>query len=124
MKVKILSYHAVAAWRWDMPEDDDCGICRVQFDVSSPVGVTVDIMLTWFQSWDSVLIRFIWFVAMHCLDTWINQESSQGRCPMCRQGTRTRSSLLSFSVVLMETVFRIKGTAEQSEVQPEQTAQS
>jgi hypothetical protein len=43
---------------------------------------------------------------------------------MCRQGTRTRPSLLSFSVVLMETVFRIKGTAEQSEVQSEQTAQS
>ncbi|KAI4721873.1 hypothetical protein E4T48_01823 [Aureobasidium sp. EXF-10727] len=35
MKVKILSYHAVAAWRWDMPEDDDCGICRVQFDGST-----------------------------------------------------------------------------------------
>jgi anaphase-promoting complex subunit 11 len=36
MKVKILSYHAVAAWRWDMPEDDDCGICRVQFDGTCP----------------------------------------------------------------------------------------
>jgi hypothetical protein len=43
---------------------------------------------------------------------------------MCRQGTRTHSILISFCVVLMETVFRIKGTAEQSEVQPEQTAQS
>ena len=69
------------------------------------VVVVVNIMLIWAQSWDSVLIRFIWFVLMlrhfwlmiltlvkHCLDTWINQESSQGRCPMCRQGTRTRYS--------------------------------
>jgi hypothetical protein len=61
MKVKILSYHAVAAWRWDMPEDDDCGICRVQFDGTCPKckfpgddcpiskyfpGVTVNIVLT------------------------------------------------------------------------------
>jgi hypothetical protein len=36
MKVNILSYHAVAAWRWNMPEDDDCGICRVQFDGTCP----------------------------------------------------------------------------------------
>ncbi|KAI4852733.1 hypothetical protein E4T44_01293 [Aureobasidium sp. EXF-8845] len=68
MKVKILSYHAVAAWRWDMPEDDDCGICRVQFD---------------------------------------------GTCPKCK-----------FPGDDCPIIFRIKGTAEQSEVQPEQTAQS
>ncbi|GAB7353709.1 hypothetical protein MBLNU459_g4112t1 [Dothideomycetes sp. NU459] len=37
MKVKITSYQAVAAWRWDMPEDDDvCGICRVQYDGTCP----------------------------------------------------------------------------------------
>jgi len=36
MKVKITSYHAVAAWRWDMPDDDLCGICRVQFDGTCP----------------------------------------------------------------------------------------
>lgn len=35
MKVNIKRWHAVAAWRWDMPEDDDlCGICRVQFDMA------------------------------------------------------------------------------------------
>lgn len=36
MKVKIVSWHAVAAWRWDMPEDEVCGICRVQFDGTCP----------------------------------------------------------------------------------------
>lgn len=45
---------------------------------------------------------------------------------MCRQGTRTQTSLVGHLriVVLIETVFRIKGTVDQSEVQPEQTAQS
>lgn len=32
MKVKIKSWNAVAAWRWDMPEDDMCGICRNPYD--------------------------------------------------------------------------------------------
>ncbi|CCX07929.1 Similar to Anaphase-promoting complex subunit 11; acc. no. Q9UT86 [Pyronema omphalodes CBS 100304] len=36
MKVKIKSYTACAAWRWDVPEDDVCGICRVQFDGTCP----------------------------------------------------------------------------------------
>ena len=26
----------MATWRWDMPEDDVCGICRVQFDGTCP----------------------------------------------------------------------------------------
>lgn len=36
MKVKIKKWHAVATWRWDMPEDEVCGICRVQFDGTCP----------------------------------------------------------------------------------------
>ena len=36
MKVKIKEWNAVASWRWDMPEDDVCGICRVQFDGTCP----------------------------------------------------------------------------------------
>jgi Anaphase-promoting complex subunit 11 RING-H2 finger len=36
MKVKIKNWHAVATWRWDMPEDEVCGICRVQFDGTCP----------------------------------------------------------------------------------------
>src|SRR5215469_16065062 len=27
MKVKIKRWDAVAAWRWNMPDDDMCGIC-------------------------------------------------------------------------------------------------
>ena len=36
MKVTIQQWNAVATWRWDMPEDDVCGICRVQFDGTCP----------------------------------------------------------------------------------------
>ena len=36
MKVTIREWNAVASWRWDMPEDDVCGICRVQFDGTCP----------------------------------------------------------------------------------------
>ncbi|CAD0110273.1 unnamed protein product [Aureobasidium uvarum] len=115
MKVKILSYHAVAAWRWDMPEDDDCGICRVQFDGTCPKckfpGDDCPIIMGQcthsFHMVHSIIHAsqsIILTCTKHCLDTWINQESSQGRCPMCRQ------------------VFRIKGTADQSEAQPEQTS--
>lgn len=32
MKVIIKKWNAVAAWRWDMPEDDMCGICRNPYD--------------------------------------------------------------------------------------------
>jgi len=34
MKVTFTAYHAVAEWKWDLPEDSDdtCGICRVEFE--------------------------------------------------------------------------------------------
>lgn len=36
MKVKIKKWNAVATWRWDLPEDDVCGICQVHFDGTCP----------------------------------------------------------------------------------------
>jgi hypothetical protein len=36
MKVKITKWNAVATWRWDIPEDDVCGICQVHFDGTCP----------------------------------------------------------------------------------------
>ncbi|KAL4919067.1 anaphase-promoting complex subunit 11 RING-H2 finger-domain-containing protein [Aspergillus aurantiobrunneus] len=36
MKVTLKEWNAVATWRWDMPEDEVCGICRVQFDGTCP----------------------------------------------------------------------------------------
>ncbi|KAJ4291479.1 ubiquitin-protein ligase Anaphase Promoting Complex [Collariella sp. IMI 366227] len=36
MKVKITQWNAVATWRWNIPEDDVCGICQVHFDGTCP----------------------------------------------------------------------------------------
>lgn len=36
MKVKIKKWAGVATWRWDIPEDDVCGICQIHFDGSCP----------------------------------------------------------------------------------------
>ena len=36
MKVTIKEWNAVATWRWDIPEDDVCGICQVHFDGTCP----------------------------------------------------------------------------------------
>ena len=36
MKVTIKQWNAIATWRWDMPDDEVCGICRVQFDGTCP----------------------------------------------------------------------------------------
>lgn len=36
MKVKIKKWAAVATWRWDIADDDVCGICQIHFDGSCP----------------------------------------------------------------------------------------
>ena len=36
MRVKIRKWNAVATWRWDIPDDDVCGICQVDFDGTCP----------------------------------------------------------------------------------------
>ncbi|QRD92389.1 putative anaphase promoting complex subunit Apc11 [Aspergillus flavus] len=79
MKVTIKEWNGVATWRWDMPEDDVCGICRVQFDGTCPTCK--------FPGDDCSLLlgKCGHSFHMHCLMTWIQQESSKGLCPMCRQ---------------------------------------
>lgn len=36
MKVTLKRWDAIAIWKWDIPEDEVCGICRVQFDGTCP----------------------------------------------------------------------------------------
>ena len=33
---RINSWHAVAVWRWDVPNEEVCGICHVAFDGCCP----------------------------------------------------------------------------------------
>lgn len=81
MKVTIKEWNAVATWRWDMPDDEVCGICRVQFDGTCPtckfpgddcslcMSTTVPTLFfsaamvinrVFSQYWESVAIHFIW----------------------------------------------------------------
>ncbi|KAF3275430.1 ubiquitin-protein ligase Anaphase Promoting Complex [Orbilia oligospora] len=77
MKVKIKEWHAVATWRWDMPEDEVCGICRVDFDGCCPNCK--------YPGDDCPLIvgKCHHSFHLHCILSWINQESAKGLCPMC-----------------------------------------
>lgn len=36
MKVKITSWNSIATWRWDVPEEDVCGICQIHYDGTCP----------------------------------------------------------------------------------------
>jgi len=79
MKVKIIKWNAVATWRWDIPEDDVCGICQVHFDGTCPTCK--------YPGDDCSLLsgKCGHNFHMHCIVEWIKQETSKGQCPMCRQ---------------------------------------
>lgn len=81
MKVKIHSATLVATWSWSHPlaHDEVCGICRVAFDGTCPTckfpGDECPLLIGKCQH----------SFHMHCLLMWVQQESSRGLCPMCRQ---------------------------------------
>ncbi|KAK3367468.1 anaphase-promoting complex subunit 11 RING-H2 finger-domain-containing protein [Podospora didyma] len=79
MKVKIKKWNAVATWRWDLPEDDVCGICQVHFDGTCPACK--------YPGDDCSLLsgKCGHNFHMHCILEWIKQDSAKGQCPMCRQ---------------------------------------
>ncbi|KAI8806622.1 anaphase-promoting complex subunit 11 [Cladochytrium replicatum] len=79
MKVKIKSWNAVAQWKWDLKNDDVCGICRNAFDDCCPeCKVPGD---------DCPIItgKCTHVFHMHCLFKWISSESSRNQCPLDRQ---------------------------------------
>ncbi|KAL6136874.1 hypothetical protein ACLB2K_062169 [Fragaria x ananassa] len=86
MKVKILRFllgfqtewHAVAAWTWDA-QDETCGICRMAFDGCCP-----DCKLPGDDCpliWGACNHAF----HLHCILKWVNSQTSQAHCPMCRR---------------------------------------
>nr|XP_007149518.1 hypothetical protein PHAVU_005G076900g [Phaseolus vulgaris]ESW21512.1 hypothetical protein PHAVU_005G076900g [Phaseolus vulgaris] len=71
-------WHGVASWTWDA-QDETCGICRMAFDGCCP-----DCKL---PGDDCPLI---WGVCnhafhLHCILKWVNSQTSQAHCPMCRR---------------------------------------
>merc|ERR1712000_267693 len=79
MKVTIKTWNTVATWRWDISEDDVCGICQVHFDGTCPT--------CRFPGDDCSLLsgKCGHNFHMHCIMEWIKQEAAKGQCPMCRQ---------------------------------------
>jgi anaphase-promoting complex subunit 11 len=98
MKVVITQWTAVAAWRWDMPDDDMCGICRNPYDSTCSQcrypGEDCPLRkLSRNHLYLDILTQLIVMgecnhsFHMHCIIAWVRQATSQERCPMCRQGT-------------------------------------
>lgn len=78
MKVKILQWHGVASWTWDA-QDETCGICRMAFDGCCP-----DCKLPGDDCpliWGACNHAF----HLHCILKWVNSQTSQAHCPMCRR---------------------------------------
>ncbi|CAB4285052.1 unnamed protein product [Prunus armeniaca] len=73
-----LAWHAVASWTWDA-QDETCGICRMAFDGCCP-----DCKLP------GDVCPLIWGACnhafhLHCILKWVNSQTSQAHCPMCRR---------------------------------------
>lgn len=82
MKVRIKEWHGVATWHWKASQSGDelCGICRVPFDGTCPnckfPGDGCPLILG-----ETCTHNF----HLHCILQWLEQDSSKGLCPMCRQ---------------------------------------
>ncbi|XP_022632334.1 RING-box protein 1 [Vigna radiata var. radiata] len=76
--IVVARWHGIASWTWDA-QDETCGICRMAFDGCCP-----DCKL---PGDDCPLI---WGVCnhafhLHCILKWVNSQTSQAHCPMCRR---------------------------------------
>ncbi|XP_029124621.1 receptor like protein 21 [Cajanus cajan] len=73
-----LAWHAVSSWTWDA-QDETCGICRMAFDGCCP-----DCKLPGDDCpliWGACNHAF----HLHCILKWVNSQTSQAHCPMCRR---------------------------------------
>ncbi|XP_042972089.1 anaphase-promoting complex subunit 11 isoform X2 [Carya illinoinensis] len=78
---QALTWHAVASWTWDA-QDETCGICRMAFDGCCP-----DCKLPGDDCpliWGACNHAF----HLHCILKWVNSQTSQAHCPMCRREWR------------------------------------
>ncbi|XP_070017526.1 anaphase-promoting complex subunit 11 [Nicotiana sylvestris] len=78
LKEENRRWHAVASWTWDA-QDETCGICRMAFDGCCP-----DCKLPGDDCpliWGACNHAF----HLHCILKWVNSQTSQAHCPMCRR---------------------------------------
>uniref|UniRef100_M4D0B4 Anaphase-promoting complex subunit 11 n=1 Tax=Brassica campestris TaxID=3711 RepID=M4D0B4_BRACM len=78
LEVSFSMWHAVASWTWDA-QDETCGICRMPFDGCCPDCKLPgdDCPLIWGACNHSF--------HLHCILKWVNSQTSQAHCPMCRR---------------------------------------
>ncbi|KAI8916262.1 RING/U-box [Gorgonomyces haynaldii] len=83
--VKINSWKAVAHWKWNVPEDEVCGICRNKFEVCCPACKLPgdDCPLIWGEC--SHVFH------MHCLLKWTDEPTSNQLCPMDRRPWKVKT---------------------------------
>ncbi|KAL9411294.1 hypothetical protein AB3S75_044981 [Citrus x aurantiifolia] len=78
-------WHAVASWTWDA-QDETCGICRMAFDGCCP-----DCKLPGDDCpliWGACNHAF----HLHCILKWVNSQTPQAHCPMCRREWQFKGS--------------------------------
>lgn len=98
MRVRVQDYHAFTTWHWDLTagnedgnesqvSDEVCGICRVPFDGTCPQckypGDECPLVLG-----AGCTHNF----HLHCIMQWLEEPSSKGLCPMCRQNFTCKPS--------------------------------
>ncbi|KAL8153443.1 hypothetical protein V2J09_011203 [Rumex salicifolius] len=72
------AWHAVASWTWDA-QDEMCGICRLVFDGCCPdcKHPGDDCPIIWGQCNHAF--------HLHCILKWVNSQTPQAHCPLCRR---------------------------------------
>jgi anaphase-promoting complex subunit 11 len=135
MKVTIKQWNAVAAWRWDMPEDDMCGICRNPYDSTCskckyPGDDCPLLKGECHHSFHMVLAHLKVSLSIrlttekHCIFSWLRQEAAQEKCPMCRQ-RKPWPATCATGPLLIETSSAFKpkdANKEGQDAPPEDTA--
>lgn len=87
MKITINSITPVYSWHWSVPDDELCGICRISFDGTCPNCLYPG------DSCPLTIGTCHHAFHLHCIEKWLQQSSSRGLCPMCRQAFTTDESL-------------------------------
>ncbi|KAK6939374.1 Anaphase-promoting complex subunit 11, RING-H2 finger [Dillenia turbinata] len=106
-------WHAVASWTWDA-QDETCGICRMAFDGCCPdcklpgddCPLSKSRTSPSDDDWEFIsssailpvlLLAVVWFEGqivwgacnhsfhLHCILKWVNSQTPQAHCPMCRR---------------------------------------
>lgn len=109
MKITINSITPVYSWHWSVPDDELCGICRISFDGTCPNCLYPG------DSCPLTIGTCNHAFHLHCIEKWLQQSSSRGLCPMCRQAFTTDESLeVNKGIVLPNSIIADNNVANNS----------